>query len=180
MNSDSVNKLVSIWWMLCIILAVVACSPDKNTTSSAPELNLLGQYVYNSGYGYDSFILFQLNYSDNDGDLGLNDNDTFGSFGFGRENYNNFFCLYWVKQNGKWLRPLNPMIPKDTLNLNERWPNITPTGNSKSVYGKFDLIVPARPYGFRGDTVKFSFQLVDRQLHRSKWIESKIFTLKHP
>jgi hypothetical protein len=75
---------------------------------------------------------------------------------------------------------MNPLILGDTLNLHERILNLTPKGNEKGIRGIFNFKINARPFSYRGDTVKYRFQLIDRALHKSNLVETKIFILKHP
>lgn len=75
---------------------------------------------------------------------------------------------------------MNPLIPNDTLNLHERIDNLTPKGEQKGISGLFNFRISARPFSYRADTVKYQFQLVDRALHSSNIVETKIFILKHP
>ena len=159
---------------------LLSCSDSKSTTSNVPELSILGEYLYSSGYDYDSFILVDLKYNDGDGDLGLNPSDTFGDFAYKKRNFYNLYCWYLQKKNGQWIEPMNPQSIKDTLTLHERLPSLTPQGSSKSISGVINFYISARPNQYCGDTVKYRFQLVDRALNRSKMVETKIFILKHP
>lgn len=171
----------SITFILFSVIGFIGgCTDDKNTTSIVPAIELKGEYLFNSGYDYDSFVWVDIAFTDGDGDIGLNESDTFGDFGYGKPNFFNFKCWYFEKRGGQWRKVLNPLIPGDTLNLHERVFNLTPKGNEKGISGMFNFKINARPFSYRGDTVKYQFQLVDRALHRSNVIETKIFILKHP
>ena len=89
---------------------IAACSDDKNTTSNVPAIEIKGEYLFNSGYGYDSFVWVDIAFTDGDGDIGLNESDTFGDFGYGKSNFYNFKCWYFEKKGGKWVKVLNPLI----------------------------------------------------------------------
>lgn len=159
---------------------MTACTDSKNTTSIVPEIAIKGEYLFNSGYGYDSFVWVDIEFKDGDGDIGLDPSDTFADFGFGKANFYNFKCWYLTKKAGRWTKVMNPLISGDTLDLHERVQNLTPKGNNKGIAGVFNFRIDARPYSYRGDTVKYQFQLVDRALHNSNIVETKIFVLKHP
>ena len=170
---------------LCILigaLQLVACSEDKGTTNQAPNLSLIDlEVIPNEFEKYDSLLLLSFKYSDVNGDLGLTDKDTFGSFKYGEPNFHNLFCYWYCKQNGVWKRPLNPFLnPIDTLNFNERLPYLTPTGKNKKLEGEIILRVPARPLGLKFDTVKLKVWMLDRALNKSNVIETKEFYIKHP
>ena len=178
------SKILSLWGKVTLFVVLMvsmwSCSDSKNTTSQAPELKMLGAYVYSSGYDYDSFVWVTFEYQDADGDIGLNEADTFGAFKYGQPNFYNWECKIWQLKNGQWIQPMNPVQPSDTLILRDRLPRVLPEGQSQSVHGRMDYFVPARPYYFRGDTVKYQFLLKDRSGHVSNLVETQILTLKHP
>ena len=62
--------MVTVLWLLS------ACNEGKDTIPSAPTLSFHGIYVFNSGFGYDSFVEVALGFEDVNGDLGLSDDDT--------------------------------------------------------------------------------------------------------
>jgi hypothetical protein len=76
---------------------------------------------------------------------------------------------------------MNPLLgPNDTLVLHQRLKNLTPTGKNKSIEGDLTVVIPARPYSYRGDSVRFEIQLIDRALHRSNKIITSAILLQHP
>lgn len=136
--------------------------------------------VWNTGYGPDSFVYIRLSYTDGDGDLGLNEDDTTGAFGYGQPDFYNLQVLMYEKKNGAWIRPMNPLAPvPDTIQFSERIPRITPTGRYKWISGNLELNIPAAPYSLKPDTVKYRIRLTDRMLHRSDWIETPVVIFKH-
>lgn len=165
-----------------MFLQLLACSDDKGTTNRVPKLNLQDlTVVKNEIQNYDSLLLLKLNYLDDDGDIGLKDNDTFGTFKYGEPHFYNLFCYWYVKKDGVWKRPLNPFsVPLDSLNFNERLPYLTPEGKEKRLEGEITLRIPARPLGLKFDTVKMQVWIFDRALHKSNTIETKEFYIKHP
>ena len=167
--------MVTVLWLLS------ACNEGKDTIPSAPTLSFQGIYVFNSGFGYDSFVEVALGFEDVNGDLGLSDDDTLFPFGSGDPAEYNLLVYYQDKKGGKWQYPRNPLLGvNDTLVLHERLKNITPTGNNKSIHGDITLVIPARPFTYRGDSVRFEIQLMDRGLHRSKKILTDAIFLQHP
>lgn len=164
--------------MFCGLLA---CNNNKDTIRSRPELFLNGIYPFNSGFGYDSFVEVDLGFSDADGDIGLNDNDTLFPYGLGDPGFYSLFVYYQHKIGGIWVYPQNPLMgPGDTLVLHERLKNLTPSGKSKAIEAKVKLIIPARPFQYRGDSVRFKIYLLDRALQRSNEILTPSILLQHP
>ncbi|MCL9980470.1 MAG: hypothetical protein NBV77_03395 [Bacteroidia bacterium] len=168
--------------MVVLALQIFACSDDKGTTNQAPKLSLLDfEVVRNELKNYDSLLLLKVRYVDENGDLGLKESDTFGSFKYGEPHFNNLLCYWYVKKAGNWVRPLNPFSnPIDSLNFNERLPYLTPEGRNKRLEGEITLRIPARPLGLKYDTVKMQVWMLDRSLNKSNTIETKEFYIKHP
>jgi hypothetical protein len=178
-NKVSIFSMVSV--MLFLAGTIISCNPNKDNVSAVPKLIFAGIYKFNSGYGYDSFIEIDLGYEDSDGDLGLNDADTLFPFGYKQKEFYNLKVYYQHKIGVKWMNPMNPLLsPSDTLVLHERVRNITPTGRSKAVHGNLILNIPARPFQYRGDTVRFTIQFTDRALHKSNIIVTPSILLEHP
>ncbi len=157
----------------------MGCS-NKDTNSKVPKLAFLDQFVVSAPAGYDSLIELHIEYFDGDGDIGLNESDTNGVFKFGEYAFYNLFCTMYVKQNGFWVKPLNPFNPIDTLVFHERLPNVTPSSENKRLRGDITLYIPARPLELRRDSVRFEIQMWDRALNKSNLLKSKEFKLKHP
>ncbi|MSP57686.1 MAG: hypothetical protein EXR17_02370 [Flavobacteriaceae bacterium] len=160
---------------------MVACEKDKNTISFLPKIDFLGIYQIGSGFGYDSIVRIDVKYGDGDGDIGLDSNYNFYPFGIKDPAYFNLLIYYQHKKGGIWTYPINPLlIPPDTLVLHQRIPVITPSGRSKAIQGEISIALPARPFSYRGDSVRYRIQLIDRALHRSDIILTQSIWLEHP
>lgn len=175
------KSLISGFILFAIFLWLTGCKDGKDTIRFRPELALNGIYPFSSGNGYDSFVEVDLHFSDEDGDIGLTEKDSMYPFGLGDPGFYNLFVYYQHKIGGIWVYPKNPLLgPNDTLVLHERLTNITPTGRHKAIHGDIQLIIPARPYQYRGDSVRFEIQLIDRALQRSNVILTPSIFLQHP
>jgi hypothetical protein len=175
------NSLISGLLMVMILFGVAACNDGKDTIPSPPTLLLKGVYPFNSGFGYDSFVEVEVGFEDADGDIGLEDSDTLFPFGQGDPAFYNLLVYYQEKKGANWIYPMNPLLgATDTLVLHQRLKNVTPTGKNKSISGNLTVVIPARPYQYRGDTVRYLLQLVDRKLLRSKQIVTPAIFLQHP
>jgi len=104
-------------------------------------------------------------FTDGDGDIGLFEEDTIAPF-----DYNLFVNYFEMKNNS-----LQQII--DTLNppYHIRIPNLTPTGQNKSlkVDMKYDVDITYR----NSDTIKFELKLFDRALNESEWVSSSLIIL---
>lgn len=109
-----------------------------------------------------------ITFTDGDGDIGLDQGDTLGSFAPGSQWYHNLFIDYYKRVNGAWV------LQDFALPLYYRIPVITPTGQNKALEG--DIAVALKPYpviaGSEGDTIRFNIRLADRALHLSNEVES--------
>lgn len=109
-----------------------------------------------------------INFTDGDGDIGLNPQDTLPPFDLSSRYYHNLFIRYYELQNGVWT-----YIPITNPPLSYRTPVVTPTGQNKSLDGTItvDLTLYYNPNS-SFDTIKLDVQLVDRALHESNIIET--------
>jgi len=172
-------RVLSIISIALILSGLSSCTPDKNTTTNAPVIELLDVVIYPfPNQESDSLIEIFISYSDVNGDIGLSDSDTLGEFAFGNKAFYNLFVDYFVKDSGIWKKPVSPFNPLDTMNFNERLPNLTPTGNNKYLTGNMRLFIPVSPLGLTPDTVKFRITMWDRELNPSNSIETKEIPLK--
>jgi hypothetical protein len=172
-------RVLSIISIALILSGLSSCTPDKNTTTNAPVIELLDVVIYPfPNQEVDSLIEIFISYSDVNGDIGLSDSDTLGEFAFGNKAFYNLFVDYFVKDSGQWIMPVSPFNPLDTMNFNERLPNLTPTGNNKYLKGNMRLFIPVAPLGLTPDTVKFRITMWDRELNPSNSIETKEIPLK--
>lgn len=107
-------------------------------------------------------------FEDGDGDIGLAEADTTGSFAPGEPFHFNLFIEYFEMQNGDWVQ-INLPLP-----YRYRIPVITPTGQNKLLEGEIAVALapfptdPNTPH----DTVKYSVQLADRALNLSNLVET--------
>ncbi|MCC6721899.1 MAG: hypothetical protein IT243_06825 [Bacteroidia bacterium] len=169
------KKLIKIFF---IVLIINACK-DKLTETHFPELSIEKVTLYKNNNGNDSLINITLKYSDNDGDLGLSENDTFPPFNFGNKYFYNLKIKYLVRKNGVWEQitksPLN-----DTINFNQRFKRLNESNKKRKVYGEFIVRVPASPYpGIKPDTVLFECIIIDRNLNKSNTARTQAIFLKH-
>jgi hypothetical protein len=105
-------------------------------------------------------------FTDGDGDIGLNPEDTLYPFNTGSEYYYNLFIDYYERQNGTFVKvdlpvPMSARIP--------RMSNHTP--EPIEVKLSIDIFLASKP---KHDTIFLSFYLVDRELHKSNVMESPL------
>ena len=109
-----------------------------------------------------------LYFTDGDGDIGLSKNDTIPPF-----DYNVFVNYFEMRQDSLTLIDVSPPY-------HIRIPNLTPTGQNKSLKG--DLvwnvsILPKGPTQRKSDTIQFELKLFDRALNESDLVSSGLILL---
>ncbi len=110
--------------------------------------------------------IFELHlyFTDGDGDIGLFDEDTIPPFDY------NLFVNYFEMYNDS-SQQINVTPP-----YHIRIPNLTPTGQNKSlkVDVKYDVDITYR----NSDTIKFELKLFDRALNESEWVSSGLIVIQ--
>jgi hypothetical protein len=159
--------------LAAVALLLGACS-DKTEFSEVPFIRYTAFEQLKTISGKDSIGMLKLYFTDGDGDMGLNASDTLSPYNKGSLYYYNFFITYFEKQNGVWTKVvLPPPFPgADTLTNNSRIPNLTPTGQNKSLEGEISMQLftnnPFSPY----DTIRYEVRICDRALNMSNLVQT--------
>lgn len=128
----------------------------------------------------DTLISLVVSYKDGDGDIGLNEGDTFPPYDrqansqgvITNPNYYNLNVEYLEMKNGV----TGPFIipnTTDTFKVQARISSLTPDGVHKAIRGdiSFKFSAPLYP-GIRSDSVLLRVRITDRALHQSNVAES--------
>lgn len=118
--------------------------------------------------GKDDKAYLTVSFTDGDGNVGLEKEDTTGKFSPDSRYHYNLFLEYYEKQNGDWVkRDLEPPFYY-------RIPPLEPEGQSKALEG--DIRVELSPTYFDPtssyDTIKYKVRLADRDLNESDPVET--------
>ena len=109
-------------------------------------------------------------FTDGDGNLGLDQEDTTGVFCLdGCYYYHNLFLNYFEKQDGEWVHYSyeneDILVP-----FYYRVPRVTPRGQNPQLEGTIELDMPTYYLPTSYDTCRFEIVLVDRGLNHSNTI----------
>lgn len=130
-------------------------------------------------YGTDS-ANFAFTFTDGDGDIGLDQDDTIGNFAPGQPYYYNFIMTYYYKDASGNFVPFdaNPATPAvmDTLQYRYRIPDITPEGQNKVLDGEMRIKLLAPYYGIGHQEFKYEAYIYDRSLQKSNVIITPVLT----
>lgn len=128
--------------------------------SKIPHISFVSFEKHEPVNGKDNSGTLTFHFQDGDGDIGLNEKDVKPPFDTSSVYYFNFFCNYYEKQNGEFVKIDLP------LSQNARIPRLSEL-ESESIEGtiSLDLLInnPFSPY----DTICFDFYIVDRALNHS-------------
>lgn len=118
-------------------------------------------------------------FKDGDGDLGLNQGDTFPPYNpvvdfEGRSlnpYYYNLYVDYLEWQNGIFNYVTRP-FSNDTLKYEFRFPSLTPEGRHLAIRGDIEVKISPSPFPNAKDTVMYKIFVYDRKLHKSNVAET--------
>jgi hypothetical protein len=147
-----------------VIVGLSSCLKQENFPNR-PDLEFIG--IIAAVQPADSLGVIRFNFTDGDGDLGLNPGDTFNEFAPGQPYNFNLFARYFDKQNGEYVE----WVPPDSVSagFNARFIKLSSEGGSGALEGEMD-------YGFAGragapfDTIRYEIYIVDRALQHSDTI----------
>lgn len=124
--------------------------------------------------GKDSAVNIEIDYTDGDGDIGLELGDTNPPFQFKGPYFYNLLITVYEVENGI-SKPLLIPSSTDTINFNDRITILTPSGKNKAIYGTIKLNLNAVPYfGLTPDSMFYKIQIIDRKLHKSNVISTPV------
>lgn len=130
---------------------------------SAPEFTDMG----------DSAVL-SFQFTDGDGDIGLNDNEDQPPYDTSSYYYYNIYMDYYEKDdvNG-WQRGLD--LAGDSISFKYRIERINVKGKQRGMKGRIDVTLYSfqNPFSTQSDTIKFTVKLIDRALNESNVIETE-------
>lgn len=140
--------------------ALTSCEPP---VSLPPEPNLTEVSLTTEG----DIGQLAIGFEDGDGNFGLDQADTTGSFCPTCPFHHNVFCTYEELRDGVWTPIfLNPDIGQ--VPFHYRAPRIEPTGQNKALRGTITVELAPRYYLTSAyDTLRFAVHIVDRDLQSS-------------
>lgn len=156
-------KAIRRWSFISLVamalLFIYSCRREPQF-SKVPYISFVSFEKYEQENGKDNLGRLTFHFQDGDGDIGLNVTDVQPPFDSTSVYHHNFFCNYYEKQNGEFVKIDLP------LSQNARIPRLSDL-ESESIEGEISLDLninnPFSPY----DTIRFDFYIVDRALNHS-------------
>ena len=181
-------KIRTIIGLLLLALAVCSCQKPVEYPIE-PKITYEGfTYLINADSTFSGEGIIAFSYTDGDGDLGLDDNDTLPPFGFHDTHYYNMVIDYLKCVNGEFVKMplLSPHVPTspadtlvlyDTVTFNARFKRLRDSEEPKAISGTMEYKLTVQNPFSPNDTVKFEIRILDRALHESNVIQTEpIFT----
>ena len=160
-------KKITCFVVIVIVLLCACRKPEK--FSDIPEIEFISINRYQDTQIQDGAIL-TFSFQDGNGDIGLNENDTFPPFNSSSIYHYNFFCDYYEKQKGNFVKIDSVVVQGEKIpfNLNARIPRLSYLPE-ESIHGEIYIKMPfyydvSSPYN---DTIGLRFYIVDRKLNKS-------------
>ena len=163
---------LSLILSILVVLAVISCKRMEEYPVEPVITFIDFEKIFNvTDSIYDRGIL-KFEFTDGDGDLGLEDRDTFPPFNPGSKYYYNLIIDYFEVRNGvETPVPLTFYNSEteqfDTVYLSARFPLLTPKGINKAISGDIYDTLFIYNYYSDFDTLFLKFRIVDRALHES-------------
>jgi hypothetical protein len=174
------RKLITGLCLLALICAIVFYSCKKEENFSVIPAITFSEFKI---FGTDSATC-KINFTDGDGDIGLDPFDTLPPFNLNSRYNSDLFLVYyfqdtltkvWKPFNLKALTDTN-RLHFDTLQFKYRIPNLTQNGQKKSLQGEIKVrLLPPYTIPYQGcycRNYKYKITLVDRALHVSNEVET--------
>jgi hypothetical protein len=171
------NKYRLLYCLMIFAVAIIFSSCKKpETFPIEPSISEIQFNKYSN-----SSVSISFRFTDGDGDLGLNEADTVSTYACVPDSagnctnkfYFNIFLDQYKKINGQWEKLVDP--PSE-FGFYSRFKRISTTGKNKALDGNLEFDISSIYNIYFGlspnDTIKYSFQIVDRQLHESNFLET--------
>ena len=166
------NIKLSFILSVLAVLAAISCKRLEEYPVEPAITFLEFEKIFNETDSiYDRGVL-KFEFTDGDGDIGLEDRDTFPPFNPGSKYYYNLIIDYYEVRKGVetpvFLTFYNSETEEyDTVYLSARIPLLTPKGINKAISGDIYDTVFIYNYFSDYDTLFLKFKIVDRALHES-------------
>ena len=159
------------YFLPVLLIAVLYASCKKDVVYPIePVLSFKSVGTLVAANSKDSMAVIIVDFTDGDGDIGLNPDDTLPPFNSGSPYYRNYQLEFFEKINGAWV--LNSL----SSTMGGRLPYLTPKGSNKALKGeiRMDSNLPIHK---TSDTCYFNVFIYDRALHKSNVVQTTEFII---
>jgi hypothetical protein len=125
-----------------------------------------------SNTGADNKAYMTITFTDGDGDIGLNTEDTFPPYNPGGTYYYNFFIDYYELQGDSFVKIDLP------ITNNSRIPYVEPNLAELGIKGEIQIELYFNNIMSNADSIKYELFIVDRALHKSNVVMTPAIYVK--
>jgi hypothetical protein len=163
--------------VVCLLLPFIIL---YSSCKRPEQYSLVPEIAFKDFTIYGDSANLAITFKDGDGNIGLNDKDTSGSFAFGSPYYYNIYLIYYYKgPDGNYYRYVDNN--GDLYQIPYRIkPDITPKGKNKSISGEFLVKMGGSPaiwHWPEHHVIKYEIYIYDRALNKSNVITTPEITL---
>lgn len=164
--------MVQKYVFFAIVLILAACLGEDFNFPETPAITLKS-FEQLKLDGKDSAVILRIEYTDGDGDIGLEPGDTLAPFEFGGPYFYNLHVYPYEVVDGV-KKPIM-VSATDSIDFNDRIATLTPTGKNKAIFGEIRIALRAQPsFGITPDSMCYKIFIYDRKLHKSNVIETPV------
>ncbi len=166
------RKILFIIMPTVFFIGIITSCKKQNEYPIEPHIEYLSfTKIPNSGTA-DNKAFLAITFTDGDGDIGLEKDDTLPPFNPGSEYYYNYYIDYYEKLNDTFRRidlpfPFNARIPYVEESLAER-----------GIKGEIQIEIYINNVNSTADSIRFDLQIVDRAQHKSNIVTTPAFYIK--
>jgi hypothetical protein len=174
--------------MILLFFAAFHACKEKEIYPVIPSIEFKSHYFMRDpnsiGVGNDTLLAIVFSYKDGDGDIGLNEGDTFPPYDTKPDSFlritNPYFYnihIEYLEKHGNEYKPFIIPNTTDTFKVLARVSSLTPEGKFKAIRGEIDYRFLPPLFPERKDSIKVRIKLYDRALNQSNIAESPMILL---
>lgn len=168
---------ISIRWKVIILLLVASgfifSCIKQEVYPVEPHIEFSDFIKIADGTGIDNKAYLVITFTDGDGDIGLETDDTLPPYNVNGDYYYNFLINYFEKQNDTFQEVQLPST------FNARIPYVQDDLAERGIRGEIQIELFYNNYNSTSDSIRFTAQIIDRALHKSNIITTpSIFVQK--
>ncbi len=167
------SKNILLFVGIFLLFMVVSCKKHE-VYPIEPVIEYKDFIKIDNGTGIDNKGYLIINFTDGDGDIGLQTEDTLPPYNINGDYYYNCLIDYFELENDTFVKVDLPFT------FNVRVPFIEEDLASRGIKGEVQVEVYFNNINSSNDSIRFTVQLIDRALHKSNIITTpSIFVKKH-
>ena len=158
--------------LLLVFISLTFSCRKHNQYPIEPVIEYLSFDKIHSGTGSDSKAFLTISFTDGDGDIGLETDDTLPPFNYDSEYYYNYYINYFEKKNDTFRKIDLPFT------FNTRIPMIEEDLAERGIKGEIRVEVYFNNINSSADSIRFECQIIDREHHKSNIITTPSIFVK--